>query len=232
MESIYRLTLVCCIFVQCGAISEALAVQPSGKPIAAPAASASSTNAHHLNPLFRPLLAYLRCESPVARNRFNEAAKPEILSSIDKPLLTGKSPSGVPTFPLRVWNGIVAQIEVLAGYGSFVMIQHYPKGSAPMLLRSISEAGWAMKNSTLAEQTNTVEAKLPGADLIGFYTATSNDNDIPRTIAVVEADLSGEGGPALIAIFFFDLRHRQHGRVLLSLLITIFNFFTYCLFFV
>lgn len=65
-----------------------------------------------------------------------------------------------------------------------------------MLLSRISEAGWTMKRGTLAEK-NDIQATLTGADSIAVYTASSNDNDLPRTIALFEMKQTFEGGNAL-----------------------------------
>lgn len=182
-----------CVLVFWGAASQATAAGSSSKSADHTAAGPSS---NALESRFRPLLAYLRCESPVPRDRFNQAEKPEVLHELPRSMFTGTAPSGSLTFPLRVWGNTIAQIEIVADYGTFALLQHYPAGSSPALLRSIADAGWNMNRSTFAEQRLGL-AVLPGADQIGVYSASGRDGDMVRTLGLMEAqeDLQGSRLP-------------------------------------
>ena len=143
---------------------------------------------------YESLLSYLRCDTPVRRDEFGQAAKPEALLEMN--MYSGRAPSGAPTIPLAVWSGITAQVEVFADYGTFVVIQHYPANSKSMLLDQFSQAGWIMVQKQLADSDqNSMRKFFKEAKLINVLIGSSTDTDLPRTLTLIEAsfDLSKEG---------------------------------------
>ena len=135
---------------------------------------------------YQALLSYLKFEAPVQRDQFGQAAKPEGLSLTE--VYSGKAPSGAPAIPVVVWEGATAQIEILAGYGFFAVIQHYPAESKSILLSHFKKAGWDMKQKTLADLKNYTTMRFPEeAKSVAVYEGSSKDNDLPRTLMLIEA---------------------------------------------
>ena len=161
-----------------------------------PQTSTSSKQRKIFNDLMPEMLAYLRCEAPVRRDQFGQAAKPRLLADRLPLWAYTRSESGELKLALEVWPGNVAHIEVDAGYGFFAVTQHYPAGSAPALLTSMQKAGWEMKRSTLAQQ-NDMSAKLPGASAIAVHVGTAPDGDLRRKLVLYEARMQFSAGEDL-----------------------------------
>ena len=93
-------------------------------------------------PEVRPLLRYLRCEED-RLNSLGEIEQPmEALSYVAHQMKQSRNHD---RFPLQVWPGLTAQVEVAAGYGFFSMWQSYPRASKDALLAALAAAGWRLQ---------------------------------------------------------------------------------------
>lgn len=137
----------------------------------------------HLTPQVQPLMAYLRCEE-VPLNRFGEAEHPikalSFLAERFHALEAGREPLLI---PLEVWPGIRAQLQVLAGYGFFGVVQFYATGDREGLFKALTAAGWALKRVP----SDAAAQSLPALALVPVYRASKPMGKLARELTLMDA---------------------------------------------
>ena len=190
-----RLSRVMAAAASAALVLAASAHAQSGKS-AAPSATAQpgdgdqASQRWHLMPQMQPLLAYLRCEE-VPLNQFGEAEHPiEALSFLAErfhALETGREP---PLIPLEVWPGIRAQLQVLAGYGFFGVVQFYPAEDREGLFKGLTAAGWALERAP----SDDAARRLPALALVPVYKASRPMGKIVRDLTLMDAHVDQLAG--------------------------------------
>ena len=167
----------------------------SGKSGAIPAAAQPRDGDHasqrwHLMPQVQPLLAYLRCED-VPLNQFGEAERPikalSFLAERFHAVEAGREPSLI---PLEVWPGIRAQLQVLAGYGFFGVVQFYPAEDREGLFKVLATAGWVLKRAP----ADAAAQRLPALALVPVYRASKPMGKLVRDLTLMEAHVDQLAG--------------------------------------
>ena len=190
-----RLSRVMAAAASAALVLAASAHAQSGKS-AAPSATAQpgdgdqASQRWHLMPQMQPLLAYLRCEE-VPLNQFGEAEHPiEALSFLAErfhALETGREP---PLIPLEVWPGIRAQLQVMAGYGFFGVVQFYATDDREGLFKALTAAGWALKRVP----SDAAAQSLPALALVPVYRASKPMGKLVRDLTLMDAHVDQLAG--------------------------------------
>lgn len=142
-------------------------------------------------PELQPLLQYLRCEE-VPLNQFGEAQKPmEALKFLIERLPAsrqdienkGEREDDEPRVSIEVWPGKRAELQFLAGYGFFGIVQFYDLKDKAALTSSLAAAGWHLKRSPY----NTAESLSPAIALVPVHKGSRPMGDTTRKLTLMEA---------------------------------------------
>lgn len=190
-----RLSLVTAAAASAAIVLAASAHAQSGKS-AAPSATTQpgdgdyASQRWHLMPQMEPLLAYLRCEE-VPLNQFGEAEHPiEALSFLAERFQALKAGRELPLIPLEVWPGIRAQLQVLAGYGFFGVVQFYPAEDREGLFKALTAAGWALERAP----SDDAARPLPALALVPVYQASKPMGNLVRDLTFMDAHVDQLAG--------------------------------------
>jgi hypothetical protein len=141
-------------------------------------------------PQVQPLLAYLRCEE-VPLNQFGEAERPiQALSFFAERFHTLEAGREQSLIPLEVWPGIRAQLQVLAGYGFFGVVQFYSAEDREGLLKALTAAGWELKRAP----SDATAQRLPALALVPVYRAAKPMGKLVRDLTLMDAHVDELAG--------------------------------------